>query len=86
MNISISNINEQVEILFLFRFVTDDLWNKGISRISKNVECLSFQPVFTRETANLGGWGSSEYLRIVGLKDVLILRSTLVSFSTSNLS
>jgi len=35
---------------------------------------------FTKKAANLGGWGSSEYLSIVGLKDVLILHSTLVSF------
>ena len=34
MNVSISNIDEQIEILF---FVTDDLWNKGIFGVLQNI-------------------------------------------------
>jgi hypothetical protein len=45
-----------------------------------------FQLFFIGKTANLGGWGSSEYLSIVDLKDVLILRSSVLFYMLSNFS
>ena len=71
INVSISNINEHVEIFFFC--VTDDLWNKGVSRMRSVCDSLSCQLFFTRKAPNEGRWGSSEYLGIVGLKGVLML-------------
>lgn len=78
MKVSIfTNINGHVEILSFFFSVTDDR-RRGFLGV---FVVPGFRLFFTRKTANLGGWVSSEYPSIVGLKDILILCSTLVSFS-----
>jgi hypothetical protein len=53
-------------------FVTDDLRNKRVFRISKNAACLSSQAFNCRKQV--------EYLSIVNLKDIVILRSSPVPF------
>ena len=47
MTASISNIKEHIEIPFFF--VTDDVRNKEVSRISINAECLSSQAFNSRK-------------------------------------
>ena len=71
MKVSISNVYEDIEILF----VTDDLRNKGVSRFFKNVWSVLCEfvvpgffksPLFHEPTSECGSWeffGMSEYFR-----------------------